>query len=340
MKRSILIAGVGGASLGTELLKCLRRRRSYDIYGADVSPYAYGLYEKGFVRTYVVDRKQYVPSVVDICRKEKIDAIVPGGEEPLRLLTSHEDVFGREGIALASNSKKVIELCTDKIKTFDYLGSRGFPVPLTRLVNDPDELDGMRYPCVVKPSTGSGGSSFVCLAEDREEALLYASQLKKRGMKVLVQEYTPHSEGEYTIGVLSLPNKEIVGSIALRRFFDARLSYLVRYDDRVISSGYSQGIIDEFPEVRRQAERIAVALGSTGPLNIQGRLRDGVLIPFEINPRFSASTYLRAMAGFNEVDVFLRFLLNREYSPPRKIKYGCYLRSLREKYIPDEELKK
>jgi len=340
MKKSILIAGVGGASLGTELLKCLRYSGNYDIFGADISPYAYGLYQKGFVRTYVVDRKQYIPSILDICRKENIDAIVPGGEEPLLLLSSQDDLFDREGIVLAINSKKVIELCTDKIKTFDYLSSQGILVPLTKLVNDIEELNSINYPCVVKPSTGSGGSTFVCLAEDKEEALLYSSYLKKRGIKVLVQEYTPHFEGEYTIGVLSLPNKEIVGSIALKRSFNAKLSYLVKYDDRVISSGYSQGIIDEFPEVRQEAERIAVALGSTGPLNIQGRLRSGVLIPFEINPRFSASTYLRTMAGFNEVDIFLQFLLNHKYTPPGIIKHGCYLRSLEEKYISDEELKK
>ena len=339
MKKSVLIAGVGGASLGTELFKCLRHSGNYNIFGADISPYAYGLYQAGFVRTYVVDHKEYIPNILDICKKEKIDAIIPGGEEPLLLLCNHKDLFDKEGILLAINSKEVIKLCIDKIKTFDYLSSQGVPVPITKLIDNLDGLDGLNYPCVIKPSTGSGGSVFAYLAEDEEEALLYISYLKKRGIKAVVQEYIPHYEGEYTVGVLSLPNRKIVGSIALKRFFNAKLSYLIKYNDRIISSGYSQGLIDDFKDIRAQAEDIALKINSRGPLNIQGRLKDGVFYPFELNARFSATTYLRTMAGFNEVDIFLQFLLERKYTLPENIKYGYYLRSLEEKYISFEEVK-
>lgn len=340
MKKSVLIAGVGGASLGTEIFKSVRHSGNYDIFGADISPYAYGVYNEGFVNTYVVDLKNYVPNILDICKKEKIGAIIPGGEEPLLLLCNHKELFDKEGISLATNSKELIELCTDKIKIFDYLSSQGIAVPLTRLVDNVDELNDFNYPCIIKPSTGSGGSVFVYLAEDKEEALLYISYLQKRGVKAIAQEYVPHYEGEYTVGVLSLPNGEIVGSIALKRFFSSKLSYLIKYDDRIISSGYSQGLIDDFKDVRAQAEDIGLKIKSRGPLNIQGRLKDGVFYPFELNARFSASTYLRTMAGFNEVDMFLQFLFERKYTLPENIKYGYYLRSLEEKYISYEEIKR
>lgn len=340
MKKSVLIAGVGGASLGTEIFKSLRHSGNYDIFGADISPHAYGLYQEGFVKTYVVDRQQYLPNILNICRREKIDAIVPGGEEPLLLLSREKHLFDRDGIVLAINSKQVIDLCTDKIKTFDYLSRQGIPVPSTKVVSNMEELGDFNYPCIVKPATGSGGSTFVCLAEDKEEAQLYISYLKKRGIKAVAQEYVPHCEDEYTVGVLSLPNGEIIGAIALKRFFSSKLSYLIKYDDRIISSGYSQGLIDDFKDVRAQAEDIALKIKSRGPLNIQGRLKDGVFYPFELNARFSASTYLRTMAGFNEVDMFLQFLFERKHTLPENIKYGYYLRSLEEKYISYEEIKK
>ncbi|MGB5926274.1 MAG: ATP-grasp domain-containing protein [Dehalococcoidia bacterium] len=340
MKKSVLIAGVGGASLGTEIFKSLRHSGNYDIFAADISPYAYGLYEEGFIKTCVVDRQRYIPSILDICRREKIDAIVPGGEEPLLLLSGEKDVFERDGIVLAINSKQVIDLCADKIKTFDYLRHQGIPAPSTKVVSNIEELGDLSYPCIVKPATGSGGSTFVCLAEDKEEANLYISYLNKRGIKVVAQEYVPHCEGEYTVGVLSLPNGEIIGAIALKRSFSSKLSYLVKYNDRIVSSGYSQGLIDDFDDVRAQAEDIASKIESRGPLNIQGRLKDGVLYPFELNARFSASTYLRTMAGFNEVDMFLQFLFERKHTLPENIKYGYYLRSLEEKYIGCKEIKR
>ena len=339
MKKNVLIAGVGGASLGTEIFKSLMHSGIYNIFGADISPYAYGLYQEGFIKSYVVDRERYIQDILDICKKEKIDAIIPGGEEPLILIYEQKGLFDQENILLASNSTEVMGLCTDKIKTFNYLRNQGIPVPITKLIDNENDLNDFNYPCIIKPSTGSGGSVFVYLAEDAEEASLYISYLKKRSVKVIVQEYISDDEGEYTVGVLSLPNGKLVGSIALKRSFHCKLSHLFKYNDRVISSGYSQGLIDDFKNVRKQAEDIALKIDSRGPLNIQGRLKDGVLYPFELNARFSATTYLRAMAGFNEVDIFLKSLFRHKYTVPRNIKYGYYFRSIEEKYIDYEEIK-
>lgn len=338
MKRSVLIAGVGGASLGTEIFKSLRHSGNYNIFGADISPYAYGLYQAGFVKNYTVDRNKYIADILGICKKEKIDAVIPGGEEPLLLLYPNKDVFDKEGFLLAINSKEVIDRCVDKIKTFDYLNSQGIIVPITKVINNEDGLRGIKYPCIIKPFIRSGGSVFVYLAEDKEEACFYISYLRNRDINAVVQEYISSHEGEYTVGVLSLPNQKIAGSIAMRRLFVSKLSYLFKYDDKVISSGYSQGLIDDFKDIRAQAENIALKLKSRGPLNIQGRVRKGVFYPFEINARFSASTYLRTMAGFNEVDKFLQFLFERKCTPIENTKYGYYLSSFDEEYVKKEEI--
>ena len=141
------------------------------------------------------------------------------------------------------------------------------------------------------------------------------------------------------LGVVSLPDQRVVSSIALRRELTAKLSVAYRGRGGVVSSGYSQGHIDEYPDLCRQAEHIARAIGSGGPINIQARVRDGVLYPFEINPRFSASTYLRALAGVNEVDILLRYMAFDEVPEKTVVRPGWYLRSLSETYVPDGDLK-
>jgi len=340
MKKNILVAGIGGASLGTEIFKSLKLSKKYRIFAADISPYAYGLYEDGFIKTFLVNGKTYIKDIFRICKREKINAIVPGGEEPLILLNKNRNIFLKKNILLAMNSVKTIEICKDKIKTFNYLKERGVPIPITRVINDPTQLKKIPYPCVIKPSTGSGGSVFVYLAENKKEAELYTNYLKKINLKAIVQEYISDTEGEYTVGVLSLPNGKLVNSIALKRLFHAKLSVLMKTKGRVISSGYSQGIIRDFKKIRLQAEEIAKILDSRGPINIQGRVKNGIFLPFEINPRFSATTYLRTLAGFNEIDIFLDFLLNRKISHIKKINYGYYFRSLEEKFINFNALKK
>jgi carbamoyl-phosphate synthase large subunit len=52
------------------------------------------------------------------------------------------------------------------------------------------------------------------------------------------------------------------------------------------------------------------ALNPLGPANFQFRIdRSGRVKVFEINARFSGTTPLRAIAGFNEVEMCLRRLL-------------------------------
>jgi carbamoyl-phosphate synthase large subunit len=74
----------------------------------------------------------------------------------------------------------------------------------------------------------------------------------------------------------------------------------------VISSGVSHGYIGRHNQVTEQCKEIAKAIGVKGAINIQCRLVDGVVKVFEINPRFSGTTSLRAMVGYNEPDILIR----------------------------------
>lgn len=335
----VMIAGIGGASLGTEIYKALKLSGGYQVYGCDVSPTAYGLYDSGFIQTYRIDIKNYVQNVISSCVNSGAKWLIPGGEQPMELLGAAADKLKDAGIKLVSNSPEIIDLFSDKEKTFKKLSENGISIPKTVVVNKPEDIEFVGLPCIIKPATGSGGSVSVFFIKTIEEGMIYANYIQRGGAKAIAQEYIDIDEGEFTVGVLSLQNRHIAGSIALRRELNAKLSVAYRGRGGVVSSGYSQGYIDEFPEICKQAECIANIIGSQGPINIQGRIRDGVLMPFEINPRFSASTYLRALAGFNEVDLMIKYDLSRGAINKPSIKPGWYLRSLDEIFVPKGSLK-
>jgi carbamoyl-phosphate synthase large subunit len=334
-----MIAGIGGASLGTEICKSLCLAGRYEIYGCDISPTAYGLYDDGFTRTWRIRREDYVSEVLEACRQAGAKWLIPGGEQPNALLGAAAGIFLEHGIRVVTNDAAIVGLFSDKEATFNRLSACGIPVPKTTELASAEDVAKVGLPCIVKPATGSGGSVSVFFAVTKDEAMIYAEFIRRNGSVPIAQEYVGDEEGEFTIGVLSLPDARVVGSIALRRVLDAKLSVAYRGRGGIVSSGYSQGYIDEFPDLCRQAERIAAAIQSRGPINIQGRVRNGVLMPFEINPRFSASTYLRALAGFNEIDMLLGYLISGELPPPGPIKPGWYLRSLTENYVPKEDVK-
>lgn len=334
----VMIAGIGGASLGTELMKCLLLAGGYDLFGCDISSTAYGHYEAGFKQTFRIDRSDYLTSVIEACKKSDSSWLIPGGEQPMVLLGEGQERLDQRGIHLVANGAEVIRIFSNKSETFHKLESFGVSVPRTVMVEERADLERVGMPCIVKPSTGSGGSTMVFFATSIDEAMIYEAYIRRTGSIPIAQEYIPDDEGEFTVGVLSWPDGEIAGSIVLRRVLDAKLSVSMRGRGGIISSGYTQGYIGNFPEIRTQAESIALSIGSRGPINIQGRVRSGVFLPFEINPRFSASTYLRAMAGFNEVDLFLRFLQSGEKTRVASIREGWYLRSLTEKFVPGEQI--
>lgn len=335
----IMIAGVGGASLGTEIFKCLRLAGTYEIYGCDVSATAFGLYESGFADTYHINRKNYVASVIEVCKKSGATWLIPGGEQPNALLGAAIDELSKSGVQLVGNDSSFVRLFSDKEATFDRLAECGVAIPRTVSLSCADDVKHVGLPCIVKPSTGSGGSVSVFFVTSTEEAMIYADFIRRTGSVPIAQEYVGDEEGEFTIGVLSLPNGQIAGSIALRRTLDAKLSVAYRGRGGLISSGYSQGYIDVFPDLCRQAEEIATVIESHGPINIQGRVRNGILMPFEINPRFSASTYLRALAGFNEIDMLMQYHISGTVPALHNIKPGWYLRSLTEVFVAEGNLK-
>ena len=335
----VMIAGIGGASLGTEIFKCLRLAQQYEIYGCDVSKTAYGLYGYDFAATFRISRDHYVQNVIEACCSAGARWVIPGGEEPSALLACARKQLVEQGIRLVSNDADIVAMFSDKDAAFNRLAELSIPIPRTKAVVKASDIDVIGLPCIIKPATGTGGSTSVFFAESIDEALVYSRFIRSIGATALAQEYIDVGEGEFTIGVLSLPDAKVIGSIALRRALDAKLSVSYRGRGGLVSSGYSQGFIGEFPDLCRQAERIASAIGSKGPINIQGRVRDGVLLPFEINPRFSASTYLRALAGFNEVDILLRYLVWGEAPVAPSIKHGWYLRSMTEIFVPEQQLK-
>ena len=188
-RHTVLVAGIGGASLGTEILKSLALSGRYRILGCDISRLAYGHYLESVERSFVVDRQDYAASVMEICRREGVAAVIPGGEEPLVLLNDAAAQFTQAGTILATNGPEVIQRFSDKEATFKILSQLGFDVPMTVTPEAPDDLGAMTYPCIVKPATGTGGSSFVFLAESRDEASLYVRYLLANGKKAILQEY-------------------------------------------------------------------------------------------------------------------------------------------------------
>ena len=89
-----------------------------------------------------------------------------------------------------------------------------------------------------------------------------------------------------------------------------------------------------FEALNESVRAFGAALQPFGPANFQFRLdRYGAPRVFEINARFSGTTPMRAMAGFNEVEMCLRWLRRGEPIRQPLVRTGVILRFLDEIFV-------
>lgn len=327
---TVMVTGLGGGGNGEQIFKALRMANTnYTIIGGDMNVYSKGVDNVDqFYQLPGALETDYISCLTAVCRQHQVKALFPGSEPELLVISRNRQIFESQGIFLPMNPAQVIEACMDKNHIMRFLQEKGFVVPRSWSIRRMDDLNVDIYPLVLKPSLGSGGSSNVFIAQSKEELVYMAKYLLGLYDEFIIQEYIGKPDDEYTVGVLTdMADGYLINSIVVRRMICTNLSTRMRVPNRtqrsdlgpqlVISSGYSQGWIGPCPEVAETCERIALALGARGSINVQCRVYQGKVYIFEINPRFSGTTSLRAMVGYNEPDIVLRSKFFGEHPEPR-----------------------
>lgn len=342
-----LVTAVGGVGVGEQILKALLLADRYRLVVTDLDDRCpqFALADASETLPRAGD-PDYLYELFDVCKRHRVDVLFVGSEAELTVVSEVRDQFSAAGILVAVNRFSTVQICSDKDLTSRFLMAHGFAVPRYLVVSAHSDCDGIDwYPVVVKPFRDSRGSRDCFIAQDRAQLHAVLDYLSSQVTGVMVQEYVGTAESEFTVGVLHDLDGVFLNSIAVHRRLDLQLSVrqcVVNETGRedlghelVVSSGVTQGTVGPFPEVTHTCEQIAGALDARGPVNIQCRLVDGDVVVFEINPRFSGTTSVRAMAGYNEPDVLIRRHLLGEVIPERfPYRPATVLRSLREWVVP------
>jgi carbamoyl-phosphate synthase large subunit len=349
-KLPVLVTAIGGSGHGEQIVKALRLAKNdrYYVFGADANPDSlqFPLVDERLSLPLASD-PAYMDSLLEVCDRLQIKALFHGCEPELKLFAANRDLIAQRGIFLPINPTAVIDICMNKEATNKYLAAHGFDSPRYIRVSTKDDLMNIDwFPVVVKPSIGGGGSANVFIAQNTTELCGLADYLGLEAFvdNFLVQEYVGTGDDEYTVGVLHDMDGNYLNSIAVRRLLSGQINRRMAVPNRtrrselgsnlVVSSGVSHGYVGRFPEVTEHCKEIAKTLGAKGPINIQCRFVDGKVKVFEINPRFSGTTSIRAMMGYNEPDILMRkHLFDEKILVDFPWKEGLVLRGLYETLV-------
>lgn len=321
MKKNILVTAVGGRSVGSGILHALTRCSAevndrWNVIGADAESFAWGLYKTNDKTLLpLASSPDYLAAVHQAVEKYKIDAIIPGSEAEANVLSKNSDQFS---VPVITNSFSLMPLMMDKFSTHEKLVALGLPtIPTLKVEDWQTAVAEFGFPLIVKPTTGTGGSKGVTLCGTSAELEKIIENLPPNS-GYCVQPVIGTEDEEYTVGILSDKNGKLLDSIVMKR----KLIGLSLLDTKTvnnkklsISTGYSQGFFIKHKQVQEFCENLSLKLNSKGPLNIQLRVHNDEIYVFEIHPRFSGTTTMRADVGFNEPDILLRnYLYNETFS--------------------------
>jgi len=346
----ILVTGVGGGGHGEQIVKALKMSsNNYDIFGADCDEKA--LDKKLFSKCFLLPKAtsyNYLEQLKQLLTENKIDALFHGSEPELLKIAEMAEEFRAMGIFTPVNNIENLQKCMNKLELNQILEDNGFEPPKTIKLDNLEKASEIDfYPVVVKPMKDSGGSNNVFVAQNKNQLVNLVKFLQPilDQNSFIIQEYVGTKVDEYTAGVLLDGRGEYINSIALRRNLSSQLSVKIRTpnlsrnrkdlgNELVVSSGISQGEIDNFQEIREFAKSVVVKLGLIYSINVQCRKTTGGIKIFEINPRFSGTTSIRALFGYNEPDILIRKeMLNEKIQIDFPYEYGTAVRSLIERKL-------
>jgi carbamoyl-phosphate synthase large subunit len=298
--------------------------RSVRIITADPDPRAAGhwLGDKACIIPMASDRK-FVPAVRRIASSEGIHVILVGTDVELGMFARHRADIESEKTHVVVSSPEVVAIANDKWLTAEFLRSRDFPYPASSLARDESSCRRLAeeygFPLFAKPRCGArsvGARTIRNLAE--------LSLLCEPNSDLVVQEYLVEDEGEFTAGCLGDDNGYVEGIVVLRRDLRDGNTYRAYHDGT-----------DRYEEFIRG---VATALGVRGPCNFQFRVRHGKPVVFEINARFSGTTPLRALFGFNEVEAMLEHVFTGKPIHRPSLRPGVVLRAWSDAFIATDQL--
>lgn len=290
----ILFTGTGRR---VELLQAFRQASlrigvNLKIYGADMAGDAPALAFCDYSRKICAMKdKGYIPQLLEICRNDNIDLLIPTIDTDLIVLSENKERFETIGTRVLISDADKIALCRDKNNTYDFFESCGLKAP--KPVNNYRKYMGP-YPCFIKPKDGS--SSVNAFKVEREgELAAYADKIGD----YIVQ---PFIDGkEYTIDIFC--------------DFDGNPVYIIPRERIAVRSGEVLKTRIELDErMIEEAGQLIKHFKPCGPITVQLiRQKDtGDDYYIEINPRYGGGAPLSMKAGADSPEAIMRLMLGEE----------------------------
>ncbi len=185
---NILLLSVGTRN---KIVQYFKRELSDDgkVIVTDMTELAPAIYEAdGHYKVPRITEPGYIDLIFDICKKEKISAVLSLIDPELSLLAEHRDKFSEIGVTVIGSSYDLCEMALDKMQMYTWLSEHHYHCAKSYVDKDAfyTDLDSgnITFPVFVKPVRGSA-SIAINKVSDKETL----EQLWSHNDNLMIQEF-------------------------------------------------------------------------------------------------------------------------------------------------------
>ena len=212
---------------------------------------------------------RYLDRIIEICKKESVNAVLPLHEEELLLISKNKKVFADNGILpIISDYQKVL-LCKDKYELSQYLSKSGISAVESFLAEEYVSDENKSFETFfVKPRTGAGSVD------------TYMVHSKKM-LKAIMEEYD-----EDFIVQPAIIGKEYGVDVYVDMISGEVISFFCKEKLRMRAGETEKSLSVRNEEIENLVKEAVIKIGLRGPIDIDVLEKDGKFFILEINPRF------------------------------------------------------
>lgn len=243
---------------------------------------------------------KYIDITLNICKEQKIDALISLNDLELPILAENKAKFEAMGVKLIVSDPEVIDIAFDKYKTAQWVESIGLNAPKTyvTLASAKEALarGEISFPLFMKPRWGSGSIGLETI-DDMEELDIYYHLLMKKIKKSILA--TASVGDEYIMIQEKLTGKEF-GLDVMNDLQGTNVAVSVKQKLAMRAGETDKAITVDIPEVYEMGRKIGENLRHIGNLDVDIMQRaNGDYCVLELNPRFGGGYPFSYEAGVN-----------------------------------------
>lgn len=295
---TVLLTGAGAPGM-PGILTCLKKApEQLRLIGVDMDMNAPSRMDfGGFYQVPAARDDNFIPTVLEIAKRENVDIIVPCVTRELAKFAEARQLFSAAGIVVATMDPDTIEIANNKGKLLTAIRQAGMPTADFYLANTIEEVESgfskLGYPekaVCVKAVEGNGSRAVRLVDPKISMSNLFFNEkpngmyISKHDLMELLAE-TPRFPKELML-MQMLPGDEFSVDLVARD--GETLTALCRKGMQVVSSNQTMSVVVDEPEVIAQCEKVVKLLKLSGNIGFDLKCDEqGTPYILEINPRFT-----------------------------------------------------